>query len=182
MTTPRDKYLQFLKAQKDTGSHTWNEETPEVRTTIHGRCANETGTRRIFENRWVDMCRFFIEIGDFQSALICDRKNCPDSPHPIEPMSLNVYVTFNFEEKGQLLTYRKKAISNVNGEDIICRGNWIAPKNIEIFEASVNRLHMLYPNLRGQYCEPCSECVSFCNNDNVRSGIFRACTYHAGAP
>ena len=83
--------------------HGLDAENP-IRRLIPGENGINKGTIADYCRRWAELKQFFILIGDYQSACLCDRVNCPFNPYPIKPESLCMYFLWKFGKKDKLLT------------------------------------------------------------------------------
>ena len=57
-------------------------------------CTLDPGTRSRYKSLWAEMMRFFYLIGDFRSAMLVDRDNCPKKPLPFDPTSFAIYLDY----------------------------------------------------------------------------------------
>ena len=70
-------------------------EPPKFRVSTPGTrgTTGRTNTAKEYADRWKDMFIYSGRIGCWQSALLCDRTNCLNSPLPMVPASLCSYIT-----------------------------------------------------------------------------------------
>jgi integrase len=155
------------------------EPTPLFTVTGKGTDASESGRRLLCENRWKDMFKFFLLIGDYESALLAGRDTCPDTPPPIKPSSICAYLSYKSLEPGEPLRDPQTdvPIVDVNKEEVLALGDWNCPTNIETFQASINTLHGLYSHLSGEYKPVCKFCVHE-TEQNIKKARYTACDRH----
>ena len=72
----------------------------EISTSIHGA---EPVTMRIYHERWKDLRRFAFLRGDYQSATLLDRVQCPRNPYPLDPKTLCEYIFYKSFSTSTLL-------------------------------------------------------------------------------
>jgi hypothetical protein len=158
------------------------EGTPCFKITARGTDASQSGQRKLYEDRWKDMRKFFCMIGDYQSALIVSRDVCPDFPLPIKPASLCAYASFYCNDVGTTVMHyaTDQPILDRRGNHITALGLWHSPNNVNKLQAGVKALHQLYEHLRFVYSLPCSECIRLTRQFKSSSQAYTPCQHHTG--
>ena len=168
--------------------HGLDAENP-IRRLIPGENGINEGTIADYCRRWAELKQFFILIGDYQSACLCDRVNCPSNPYPIKPESLCMYFSWKFGEKDELLTtYGSTDVQlDILGRAIMCENTWNAPTNLNKARAAVMALHNMYPGiLDGKFQNACDKCQNANGGKGQlqpgQFGVWQSCMTHAGHP
>ena len=159
------------------------ESIPCFSRTKKGTDAEESGTSKAYAKRWEDMHKFFVLTGYYESALLCDRKRCPDRPLPMSEVAVRMYFSYHFTERSQTLLHpdTKLPVYDVHKNPVVCTGAWKSPSNVNKARAAIKALHNLYDDLRGDYLTTCAECLKFTEQYKL-STRHSACDTHAGRP
>jgi hypothetical protein len=130
---------------------------------------------------------FASRIGDYRTALICDRKKCPHNPHPANPKTIIEFYYWKFYTKGATLmdSETNAPLNDILGRTILCTGDWNSPSGIDKANGALRMLHDAFNSCHGTYQEPCTDCLSenmpgTGNASNVK--VHASCTYHANQP
>ena len=160
-------------------------EPPKFRVSTPGTrgTTGRTNTAKEYADRWKDMFIYFCRIGCWQSALLCDRTNCPNSPLPMVPASLCSYIMYMFGKLDVRVTdYQNDTpMSDIFKKPLMCVGKWKSPNNCKKCSSAVSALHDLYDNLRGPYryvCQDCLEMTEYHKKDRPYTG----CSVHNSEP
>ena len=135
----------------------------------------EESTQYAYENCWKEMARFFYIIGDFQSAMLVDRKICPTDPLPFLPESFCLFMTYRCAQRGLPLLHPKtgkQVKSDVDGTLLTTVGGWNAPSMLGKMHSSVLFLHeQAYPETcSGAYVQGCTKCMQL-NSPLFKSSV-----------
>ena len=93
--------------------------------------ADRMNTAKEYADQWKDTLPF-CRIGCWQSALLCDRTNCPNSPLPIMvPASLCSYIMYMFGKLDVRVTdYQNDTpMSDIFKKPLMCVGKWKSTNN-----------------------------------------------------
>ena len=60
-------------------------------------------SKKAYRRHWIESRNFFFLIGDYQSALLCDREKCPKNLIPFFTTGLVLYLNFRCGIKGTIL-------------------------------------------------------------------------------
>jgi hypothetical protein len=117
-----------------------------------------------YENLWAEMRKFYFLIGDYQSAMLVDRKRCPKKPLPFRPQSFALYLDYRFGTPGGFLIEPGTGnhLKDVRGRDITIVGGWTSPSSCYKIHSAVLFLHRTaYPETcGGPYVVNCPDCES----------------------
>jgi hypothetical protein len=81
-------------------------------------------------------------MGDYKSAMIICRDNCPSNPFPISLKTAVNYMRFCVMEKGTILRDidTNQAIVNRHGQEMICVGVWTAQSTAVGFKSAISKV------------------------------------------
>ena len=124
-----------------------------------------------YRRHWKELRNFFFLIGDYQSALLCDRSICPTDPLPFSTTGLVLYLDFRCGKPSTTLLDPLTACPKLDiyGKNIIVIGDWMSPSNLHQLAAAVKHIHDMYPeSTTGPYTENCIECTKLnCSPDKI---------------
>lgn len=139
------------------------------------RC-QAANTRERYEGILGNMGRFFILIGDYESLLIL-HEYAPRNCISMKPESVVLFAKFKRSEKGSILkNSNEEAVRDVDGNEVVCSGEWIDPSNVDGLRTSVAMLHQIYEQA-GEYKDVCLDCKLLPTENS-----FKGCTAHSGFP
>lgn len=118
-------------------------------------------TKREYKYKWTEMMKFFYLIGDYQSAMLVDRENCPVNPLPFKPSSLALYLNYRCGIPGSALCDEKGLPkTDINNNPILILGGLNSPSALYSIRSAVNFLHeTAYPQTcAGPYKSNCPDC------------------------
>ena len=100
-------------------------------------------TQAAYKRCWNDMATFFYMIGDFQSAMLVDRKICPTNPLPMVPQSFALYMTYRCAQAGLPLIHPGTGtqVKNYKGEKMTTLGGWNSPSHFAKVHSATLFLH-----------------------------------------
>lgn len=147
-----------------------NDSEPPLNITT-GNCTDNPNTLKDYSNRWADICRFCMIIGDYQSATLLDRTLCPSNPFPMLPSTIAQYFDYCTLPKGRTLLKpgSTEEVKDISGNTVECTGRWNAPINIEKCKTAIELLHTKYDNLNGPYRPKCELCRT--NYDKYKNNL-----------
>jgi hypothetical protein len=99
-----------------------------VITSSEKNCNAET--LREYHNRWEEIKKFCYLIGDYESAVLLDRKNNKVvNPLPVKPKTLCMYMEWKtYDKKIDLTKYMSTELAlDVKGNKIPCSNSWHCP-------------------------------------------------------
>jgi len=125
------------------------------------KVSRDESTEKAYKDKWKELMKFFYLIGDYQSAMLVDRENCPNQPLPFRPESFAMYLDYRCGDAGTPL--KKPNGDNqldVRGQEIKVIGGWQSPSSMYKIHAAVLFLHEIaYPETcGGPYQNLCEEC------------------------
>ena len=165
-----------LKAYRDENDWVQSNAVPLMMVTSIGTDA--TNLSLTYGRRWKQIRRFCLLIGDYQSALLCDRKLCPDRPLPMNPSTVCAYLAYMCTDYGATITDYKtgKPLKDRIGNYVKGTGKWNDPGNVQTTQAALKKLHHLYMHLREAitYSPACEECIALTKNKG-QIGTYVAC-------
>lgn len=131
-----------------------------------GRHLSES-TRASYRGLWKEMKKFFYLIGDYQSAMLCDREVCPLEPLPFRPESWAMYLEYRCGEVGQpvlnpLNKHSTEPMQTVEKTPLLCIGGWGSPDSLFKVHAAVKFLHEIAytSSCGGAYKTDCQACAN----------------------
>ena len=125
-------------------------------------------TLKEYKRLWAEMQRFFMLIGDYQSALLCDNDLCPTNPNPFLPRSVCLYLDYKCGTPGSLLRDTEgEEVLDVDDNPILIAGTYQSPSSVNKVHSSICFLHQtLYPDhLADHYTTNCARCIKL-NEEN----------------
>jgi len=146
--------------------------------------------------------RFAALIGDYQTATLCDRKQCLANPFPAKPLTIALFYMWKHGMRDEVLKHPEthETIKKVDVNVIMCVKDWNAVAGPHVASAAFVALHDLYPNLTGSYQDPCEACYNLNSRPvsprrrsgskvialkplvpsrSPANGVWKACAYHA---
>jgi len=137
----------------------------------HTRSIGTDSTSAISINRyetfWKHLLDWCIFVGNYESAGILCRKNVlskgrdfsPANPLPIKLDTVIHFVQFRALEKGSLLLHHQTnlPVTNKNGTELKCMGDWQSPEQIHLYASVLSKLHSKYETT-GEYMSECDAC------------------------
>jgi len=123
-----------------------------------------------YETFWKHLLDWCIFVGDYESAGILCRKNVlskgrdfsPANPLPIKLDTVIHFVQFRALEKGSPLLHHQTnlPVTNKNGTELKCMGDWQSPEQIRLYASALSKLHSKYETTTGEYVSACDACQS----------------------
>jgi hypothetical protein len=159
----RDGILKVRALSKQLGLDT---NAPKVVITGRNRKENVRGTDSATQstiNRytrcWGGLSNYCIDIGDYESAIILDRDECPGNPPPINKDTIISYVQLRTEREGTPLKHWKTNEPILkDGEPLLALGDWGA-STVNVFRSAVHKLNSKYPTTKStEYVSMCPKC------------------------
>ena len=135
--------------------------------------------------------RFAALVGDYRTACICDRDMCPRNPLPADPKTIARFYHWKSGGSNDVLLDPStgEIVKDIDGNILLCTGEWNSPSCINEMQAALTNLHRTYANLRGAYQDECKDCRAANgmtvggDHDNIpASGTWRSCICHSGCP
>ena len=129
--------------------------------------------------------KFACRVGDYRTALICDRNLCPFNPHPADPVTIIMYYYWKSQSRTDVLMHpvTNLPVIDTQNRTIMCSGDWNSPSGIDKSNGALRMLHDAYESCYGRYTEPCTDCLTL-NKDVTHSNVqmHASCTKHANQP
>lgn len=126
------------------------------------RMSNKSqSTRDAMYLSWGEMFRFFLLIGDYQSALLLDDERCPMNPLPFKPLSYCMYLDYKCMIPGSVVLDGKgEPLLDINGNTVKAVGSFNSLSGLQKCQAAVKMIHQnIYPDTcSGPYKVACDEC------------------------
>ena len=138
-----------------------------------------------YVGRVEDLLRFCYLVGDYESAVLFDRNNCPKNPLPLSPDTLKSYLDHKCGFSGETLVYKGKAVTDPGTSiPVYCTGVWKCHTNIDRTSSLLRTgLGSLHESLRGDYLSKCPECWRIHHSVPGRApGTYGSCQEHPNAP
>jgi hypothetical protein len=117
---------------------------------------------------WRGLEAFCIEIGDYDSAMLCSRDLCPSRPPPVAVDTAIAFLKFQVQSKVKengepniLLHHltQQPVLSAITGQPMVCAENWNCQPTVKLYAASLQKLHEKYDSTCGVYSEVCNDCL-----------------------
>ena len=131
-----------------------------------------------YEPVWRTMRDFSFVTGDYKSAIIFCRDDCPANPFPISEDSAIHCLRFCTFKKGEpLLHYQTNLPVNDRhgGKPLLCQGIWTAESTVKTFRSALSKVAIHYTPTQGDYIQPCKGCLKLASK-----GI--GCAVHKNNP
>ena len=161
---------------------------PAFTTTKTGTDASKSGTAKRYGATWAMILEFALKFDDVQTAILFDRKICPDYPLPPNPELIMIFASYMHTRPGtQVLhptTNLRIPLPQVPGNPIrylTGKGTWNAPECLEKLQSSLQALFGLYDDLRTMYSDVCPACVH-ATEANAARQVYTGCIRHVGLP
>ena len=80
------------------------------------------------------MHAFSLLIGDYESAILPDRENCPGYPPPVKLRTALLFMNFRSQLPGEALLdpETNEQVKDKDGNLVYCRGGWRAEKTVDL--------------------------------------------------
>jgi hypothetical protein len=154
------------------------------RTLVMGTDPVAVVSMKAYNGVWSGLCNFCWLIGDYDSAMMLDRANCPKDPPTVATETLILYLRFRVYPANSYLTQHgtdhmgdsAPRVKNVNGEYILCRGDWNSVPTVKLLRTGVTKLLSHYDNGKLPYVAACDDC----RKQPVELGV--GCHKHSSNP
>ena len=134
-----------------------------------------------YESVWGPFANFCFLLGDYESAMLPLRMQCPGDPFPVKMETAVLYMQYRVKMKGELLKHHKtdQPVKDMKGSQLVCLGDWKGKSSLGIFRSALSKLHSKYETTKGVYTELCGDCRKI-DEAAVRQG--EGCRIHPGKP
>jgi hypothetical protein len=121
---------------------------PKLVTTTKGTDAKKLAKE--YGNLWICMYKYFCYVGDYSSALIVNRKVCPATPPPLDPITVCTYISYMCNKPGTAILHPKtqEPVVDRNGKPVLACGTWTSPNSVWKAGAAIKALCNLYRHIR----------------------------------
>jgi hypothetical protein len=137
-------------------------------------------------SRLQDLLRFSYLVQDAESALLFDRRKCPNNPPPPEVDLLTSYCNYKCNPPLTPLMYKGKTVLDPGTKQrVYCQGLWHCHTNVDNLQTLIRALGDLHTNLSGPYVEECQACIEKNNSlsqEAKDNGMWGSCLDHAQMP
>ncbi|RQM28116.1 hypothetical protein B5M09_013478 [Aphanomyces astaci] len=145
---------------------------------VYGGRVLEANSKKGYEKHYRGLRYFFSLIGDYSSLLIL-RVDAPAYPPAMSAKSVCAYLKFKTGSVGTPLYYddsNKLPVTSVDGDHVLCQGQWKDPKNMVQFSAAVSAAHKAKDMDCVPYEESCAACILLYEQTKATTG----CRHHGG--
>ena len=136
------------------------------------------GRYEIIWNTTRDFCFY---IGDYDSAIILARAQCPANPLPVSLDTAVHCMRFLTMNEGTPLLHHKtnQPVKDMKGRNITCVGIWRSPNTVDLYRTALAKVHKHYQSTSTLYQGACDDCVAL-GFEKCRKG--EGCRRHLGKP
>lgn len=109
---------------------------------------------------WSTLRDFCFLVGDYKSAMILCRDDCPTNPFPISVQTAVHCMRFCVMEEGSSLLDKdtNEPVQDINGNAIKCVGIWRAASTLKGYQSALSKICSHYDTTKGEYFKPCGAC------------------------
>lgn len=114
-----------------------------------------------YEIYWKTVRDFCFFVGDYQSAIIFCRDQCPLNPYPMNIETCIHCLRFLVWKKGTPLKHYRtnEIVKDRQNNPITCQGVWTGESTVKGYRSALSKLFSHYNTTKGDYIEPCLACV-----------------------
>ena len=144
-----------------------------------GTTSSRESTLKRYESIWKGLLDYCIVTGDYTSAIILDRHQCPLNPFPVSSDTAINYLRMRYLKKDKALKCHKtgQIVVDKFGQPIQTKGDWRGSSSIGLYRSALSVLHSHYESTRGAYFDECADCREI-GLERARKG--ETCPRHIG--
>ena len=134
-----------------------------------------------YEYLWKACRDYCFLTGDYVSAIILCRTQCPSDPFPVTLDTAANALRFFVQKKGIPLLHHRtnQPVLDLKKQPIQCVGVWKSKCTVILYRTALTKLHNHYPGTTGPYEDACREYKEL-GIDACKKG--EACRRHCGKP
>ena len=181
-----ERTIGFRKVDELIANDNHDTESPQVK--IVGNTIDNPGTDKSressiqrYEQIWRGLRDFCFLMGDYQSAMILCREQCPADPPAVALGTAVKYLRFRYLEKGETVKdpFTDEVVKDRHGNVLKSRGDWNASSSSGLLRSALSKVHSHYDSTKGEYMEECVACKKIPLEDICKG---HGCAKHPGLP